>query len=141
MPIMPPGYNALTLGRAKALRRELTDAERALWKLLRAKRLADFKFRRQQPIGTYIADFVCQSSRLIVEADGSQHLDSAHDQRRTAWLEGQGYRVLRFWNNDILARPSSVIDTVYAALVPSPCRFAAVPLPQGERVESDRDAR
>ena len=114
------GYDARTLRLAKVQRRAPTEAERRLWALLRAHRLAAFKFRRQQPIGPYIADFVCQAHRLIVEVDGAQHADSAHDAARTAWLEGRGYRVMRFWNNDVLGRPGVVAASIYGALVPSP---------------------
>ena len=109
-------YGNMALANAKTMRRELTDAEAKLWRLLRAKRLEDFKFRRQQPIGMFIADFVCQSQRLIVEADGSQHAESETDAHRTAWLADRGYRVLRFWNADILLRPDDVMATLYAAL-------------------------
>ena len=115
------GYEPNTLVHAKAMRRAPTDAERALWTLLRAKRFVDFKFRRQQPIGPYIADFVCPVAKLIIEADGSQHADSIPDIRRSNWLEANGYRVLRIWNNDILARPASVSEAIYGALLtPSP---------------------
>ena len=134
-----PSYTPLALGRAKALRREMTEAETKLWRILRAKRLDAFKFRRQQPIGPFIADFVCQAASLIVEADGSQHADSEADARRTAWLEERGYNVLRFWNGDILKHPDDIAAHIYAALVnPSPRsrQGASRPLPQGEREES-----
>jgi len=84
--------------------------------MLRAKRLDGWKFRRQYPIGTYIADFACPAARLIVEADGSQHADSAHDARRNAWLLQQGWRVLRFWNNEILTNQEGVLTAVVTAL-------------------------
>jgi very-short-patch-repair endonuclease len=99
----------------------MTDAEKKLWQMLRAKRLEDFKFRRQQPIGPFIVDFVCQSEQLVIEADGSQHADSPDDVRRTEWLEARGYRVLRFWNGDVLRRPDDVVMTIYRTLTaPSP---------------------
>ena len=104
------------LSRARLMRRAPTEAERVLWRLLRNKRLVGWKFKRQQPIGRYIADFVCFEARLIVEADGSQHLDNAHDARRDAWLRAQPFDILRFWNNDILARPESVLSAIVAAL-------------------------
>ncbi len=102
--------------RAKAMRCDPTDAERKLWALLRAKRLAHYKFRRQVPIDRYIVDFVCLERRLIVEADGSQHLESAYDADRDAHLERQGFRLLRFWNSDILTNPQGVAEAILAAL-------------------------
>jgi very-short-patch-repair endonuclease len=77
--------------------------------------LGGHKFRRQQPIGPFIADFVCQAARLIVELDGSQHLDSAHDQRRDAFLRSRGYRVLRFWNSDLQTNRVGVLEAILAA--------------------------
>src|SRR4029079_12797034 len=102
------GYTGRTLLKAQRLRREMTDAERKLWSVLRNRKLNGAKFRRQQPLGPYIADFVCQECRLIIEADGGQHADNASDARRTAFLESVGYRVLRFWNNDILTNLDGV---------------------------------
>jgi very-short-patch-repair endonuclease len=99
------------------MRRDPTEAERVLWRMLRAKRLAAWKFKRQQPLGRYIVDFVCFRARLIVEADGSQHVDSGYDVARDRWLADQGFRVLRFWNNDILARSDSVEAAVFDALI------------------------
>ena len=106
---------------AKDLRTHMTDAERLLWQHLRAHRLNGQKFRRQQPIGPYIVDFVHLGARLIVEADGGQHNDSATDQVRDAWLKAEGYRVLRFWNNDILQNPDAVLEEIFKAVSPSPC--------------------
>lgn len=91
----------------------MTDAERRLWSALRDRRLEGYRFRRQYPLGPFILDFVCIEHRLAVEADGSQHADSEKDARRTAWLESRGWRVMRFWNNDILTN----IDGVAAALL------------------------
>ncbi len=102
--------------RARHLRHNPTEAERTLWRLLRARRFHDHKFRRQHPIGPFIADFTCVAARLIIEADGGQHADAPADMRRTAWLERQGWRVIRFWNNDILANPEYVAETILAAL-------------------------
>ena len=96
----------------------MTEGEAVLWRLLRAKRPDAFKFRRQQPIGPYIADFVCHSAGLVIETDGSQHIENAADIRRTAWLEAQRIRVLRFWNGEILQRPDDVAQAIYAALIP-----------------------
>jgi very-short-patch-repair endonuclease len=129
------GYSKETLVRAKRLRRELTDAERKLWGALRSSKLEGAKFRRQQPIGPFIADFVCQQQRLIVEADGGQHAGSTADDRRTAYLESKGYRVLRFWNNDILSNIDGVADIIAAALSsPHPAR-ASRELPSPSRGE------
>ncbi|HEV2335525.1 MAG TPA: DUF559 domain-containing protein [Stellaceae bacterium] len=102
--------------RARVLRRDATDAERRLWSALRDRRLRGYRFRRQHPIGAYIADFACTQRRLIVEADGGQHADNNADAHRTAWLETQGWRVLRFWNNDILGNTEGVILTILREL-------------------------
>jgi very-short-patch-repair endonuclease len=101
---------------AKALRRNATDAEKALWGLLRDRRLAGWKFRRQVPLGPYVVDFYCSKAKLIVEADGGQHADSERDDIRTSWLENNGYRVKRFWNNDILANREGVFIELTALL-------------------------
>ncbi|QQR41040.1 endonuclease domain-containing protein [Devosia rhizoryzae] len=98
------------------MRHEPTEAERKLWQLLRNRRFAAFKFRRQEPIDHYIADFVCYSARLIVEADGSQHADSKGDATRDNYLRSQSFRLFRVWNNDILARPEHVADAIWARL-------------------------
>ncbi len=105
-----------TSARAQSLRKPMTDAERKLWFALRGRRFSGKKFVRQFPIGPYFADYCCRSDKLIVEADGSQHADSHHDQRRDAFLVAQGYRVLRFWNNDILNDIDSIRETIAAAL-------------------------
>ena len=97
----------------------MTDAERRLWRELRAGGL-NAKWRRQQPMGNYIADFVCQQARLIVEVDGGQHCESEADERRTAWLESLGYRVLRFWNNEVLENIDGVLMRITQALTAAP---------------------
>src|SRR5580658_10573018 len=91
-----------------ALRQNATDAERRLWAVLRHRQLQGYKFRRQRPIGRFIVDFACTKHHLVIEADGGQHSDNAADDERTAWLESQGWRVLRFWNNDILSNIEGV---------------------------------
>ena len=89
--------------RARTLRYEMTEAERRLWQILRLRQTKGHRFRRQVPIGPFIADFVCHEERLIVEVDGGQHdPSSAAEASRTRFLEGEGYRVLRFWNNEVL---------------------------------------
>ena len=119
------GYTPDTLDKAQSLRRQLTDAERKLWSVLRNRQLAGAKFRRQQPIGPFIADFVCQEHRLIVEADGGQHADYGGDDPRSAFLEGKGYRLLRFWNNDILGNLDGVAEVIAMAVSsPHPARAA-----------------
>ena len=100
--------------RARAMRAEPTDAERRLWHALRDRRMQALKFRRQAPVGPYIVDFLCVAHRLIVEADGSQHAESRRDGVRDAWLEQQGYAVLRFSNRDILTARESVLATIAA---------------------------
>ena len=102
---------------ARELRSNLTDAERCLWQKLKRRQIAGVKFRRQQPIGYFIVDFVCFECRVIVEVDGGQHAEQLHyDEQRTRWLEAQGYRVLRFWNNDVLANTEAVAQAVLDAV-------------------------
>ena len=111
-PPSPARGEGVLLKRAKQMRKEMTPAERALWKALRDKRLAGYKFRRQVPIGNYIVDFVCFSPKLIVESDGGQHCDNEHDKHRDTWLKNQGFVVMRFWNLDVLKAPTNVVETI-----------------------------
>ncbi|HAZ7573844.1 DUF559 domain-containing protein [Legionella sp. PATHC032] len=102
--------------RAKNLRRQSTDTERHLWYNLHANRL-EFKFKLQVPIGTYIVDFVCLEKHLIVELDGGQHLDNQkYDMKPTVWLKERGFKVSRFWNNDVLQQTASLIEIIMQAL-------------------------
>ncbi|MBS0211826.1 MAG: endonuclease domain-containing protein [Proteobacteria bacterium] len=101
---------------AKRLRTVMTDAERKLWRCLRLRQLEGCKFRRQHPEGPYILDFVCIEHRLVVEVDGGQHLDSARDAVRDAWLHAAGFRVLRFWNHDVLTQTEAVAQAIYDTL-------------------------
>ena len=101
---------------ARSLRSTMTDAEKRIWFRLRAHRLNGTSFRRQFPIGTYIVDFVCLDARLIVEIDGGQHAESERDKVRDAWLRSEGFVVLRFWNNDVLANTAGVIEKINEAL-------------------------
>ena len=94
------------------MRREMTEAEEKLWGELRNRKLDRIKFRRQVPIGNYIADFVCLHARLVVELDGSQHSESRYDAVRDAELKRRGFRVLRFWNDEVLRELTSVCDTI-----------------------------
>ena len=106
-----------TLQRARALRKNSTDVERLLWKHLRAKRLAQWKFKRQQPVGLYIVDFVCFEARLIVELDGGHHADQLeYDEKRTTWLESQGFIVSRFWNNEVIENLEGVMQGIVDSL-------------------------
>ena len=120
---------------ARALRASGTDAEQALWRHLRSRQLNGHKFRRQHPIGPYIADFACVEARLVVELDGGQHAQAdalKHDERRTQFLLAQGWHVLRFWNHDMLAEPAGVLQTIVQALAhPHPHPLP----PAGEGVE------
>jgi len=104
---------AAAQGNARRLRIEMTDAERALWAKLRRKQLDGRRFRRQVPLGPYVADFACMEPKLVVELDGHQHgarID--HDARRTEWLEGQGFHVLRFGNPDVRENLEGVLLTI-----------------------------
>ncbi|PBC08333.1 DUF559 domain-containing protein [Mesorhizobium sp. WSM3859] len=99
---------------ARSMRREPTEAEDRLWQELRGRRLENIKFKRQVPIGRFVADFLCAEAKLIVEIDGSQHAESRHDQERDAALKVRGFRVLRFWNDDVLKELDAVCDTIIA---------------------------
>jgi len=99
---------------ARSLRRDMTEAEERLWHELRGRKLDGIKFRRQVPVGPYVADFLCAEALLIVEIDGSQHADSAHDRVRAAALGARGFRILRFWNDEVLREMDSVCDTIIA---------------------------
>ena len=113
--------------RARNLRNDATNAEQMLWRQLKGSRLQDLKFSRQMPIAGYFADFVCRSHKLIVELDGSQHIEGQpHDDARTKQLEAAGYRVVRFWNNDLTSNMPSVLETILNAAIGT----ERVPTPQ-----------
>ena len=102
---------------ARDLRRSPTDAERALWQHLRHRQLAGLKFRRQHPIGRYVVDFVCLEAGLVIELDGGQHAERKdEDEQRTTWLEGRGYRVLRFWNTEVFENLEGVLEVILRAV-------------------------
>jgi len=123
---------ASRVGTARRLRRDQTDAERALWFRLRDRRLNGMKFRRQMPVKSYVVDFCCESAHLIVELDGGQHIErGSEDAKRTADLEAYGYLVLRFWNNDVLRNTDGVVETILATASQEPPH--PNPLPNGER--------
>jgi very-short-patch-repair endonuclease len=129
----------VTLDRARELRRNETAAEKRIWSRLRAHRFLGFKFRRQFPIGRYVVDFVCLSAHLVIEIDGDSHSDDraeALDAARTAWLETQGFRVVRFWNHDVIEGTDDVMESIFYALEGSAVHIRAPlpnPLPCGER--------
>ncbi|WP_342736001.1 DUF559 domain-containing protein [Bradyrhizobium sp. B117] len=101
---------------ARNMRHEPTDAEAAMWRLLRDRRLSTYKFRRQVPFKKYILDFVCFDKRLVIEIDGSQHAESQRDAARDAILSSEGFSIARYWNNDVLQRPTSVLEDILAKL-------------------------
>ena len=101
---------------AKDLRKRTTDTEQLLWQCLRAKHFEGLKFRRQQPIGPYIVDFVCLEKKIIVELDGGQHAlpeEMRNDKKRDQWFEGQGYKVLRLWDNEMLSNIRGVLEVIW----------------------------
>ncbi len=103
----------MNIAKAKELRKNSTDAERVLWQRLRAHRFARYKFRRQQPLGHYIVDFVCFEKHLIIELDGGQRAEQVvYDAERSAWLQSQGFRVLRFWNHEVLKDVEAVAEVI-----------------------------
>jgi very-short-patch-repair endonuclease len=129
-----------TVDRARRLRRDATPAEKKLWSALRGSNIGGFKFRRQQRLGPFVADFACQSARLVIEVDGDSHAAQIdYDARRTQFLAKEGYRVLRFTNSDVMNNLKGVCRAIELALVggPSPSHAAtprgSLPLPQGER--------
>lgn len=130
-----PQYRLIPV--ARILRQNQTDAEKLLWSRLRARQMESAKFVRQYPIGTYITDFACRSLKLVIELDGGQHADNPADAERMNVLESSGYRVLRFWNNEVLSNVDGVLQVIAHAiraasnsdiLSPHPD-----PLPVGER--------
>ena len=103
--------------RAQQLRTTPTEGEIRLWSRLRGKQIEGFRFRRQQPVGPYVVDFFCPSAKLVIEVDGGQHGERARqDAARSRWIEGRGYRVLRFWNNEVLANTEGVVAAILEAL-------------------------
>jgi very-short-patch-repair endonuclease len=103
--------------KAQKLRKNLTEAERKLWRYLRLRQLGGHKFRRQHPFGSYIVDFVCLEKRVVIEVDGGQHRAQAiYDQQRTAWIEQQGFRVLRFWDHEVMQNIEAVKEAIWQAL-------------------------
>ncbi|HZQ13954.1 MAG TPA: DUF559 domain-containing protein [Pseudolabrys sp.] len=121
---MPAGFHHRPVAKrsrshARQLRRDATDAETAMWRLLRHRRLAGLKVRRQVPFHNFILDFVCFDRKTVIEIDGSQHFESRRDRRR-AVLAAEGFRELRCWNNDVLQRRLSVLEDIFAHLADEP---------------------
>jgi very-short-patch-repair endonuclease len=138
------GEGALNLTKAaRQLRSRMTDAERKLRFALKDRRFDAFKFRRQVPVGPDIADFLCFESRLIVEVDGGQHAESARDVERDAWLAQNAFRVVRFWNNDVLQNLEGVLTSLAAELnaTPHPSSSLRSTPPSPARGEGKKDAR
>ena len=103
----------MSVPQARKLRRDTTDAERLLWKHIRSRKLAGLKFRRQHPVGRYVADFCCEEEKLIIELDGGQHADAVdRDEQRTLYIGKFGYRVVRYWNNEVLSNVVGVLADI-----------------------------
>jgi len=99
--------------RARALRKDMTDAERLLWRHLRDRRLGGFKFRRQHRVGPFIVDFICPEKMVIIEVDGGQHaINTSRDEKRSLILQNMGYQILRFWNNEVLQKTEAVLTRI-----------------------------
>jgi very-short-patch-repair endonuclease len=130
---------------ARKLRSQMTDAERKLWFALKGRRFQSFKFRRQVPIGPYVADFVSFASRLVVEVDGGQHAESERDMKRDRWFAENDFRVVRFWNNEVLANLQGVLTALAAEFAKTPhpaSRSRSTPLSpargEGKKAEGAR---
>jgi very-short-patch-repair endonuclease len=116
MPDWTPRGIDKRIPRARGLRRDATDAEKKLWQYLRRISPGRSHFRRQATIGPYFADFACHQTRIVIEVDGGQHADSTADEQRTRYLEANGYRVLRFWNNEVLGNIEGVVEVICNAV-------------------------
>ena len=113
---------------ARALRKRLTDAERLLWRHLRNRELGGWKFRRQYPVGPFIVDFICVEKNLVIEVDGGQHAENEEpDLQRSAYLNKMGYRVCRFWNNQVLQETEGVLEAIFAILAEWQAEFPLTP--------------
>ena len=113
----------MSIATAKSLRKRMTDAERRLWYRLRAHRLAGLKFKRQVPIGPFVADFASLSKKIVIELDGGQHSNNLYDASRDQYMRERGFRVLRFWNNDVLRSTDAILEIMQLAVsekTPSP---------------------
>ena len=108
--------STIRTGLARRLRRDATSAEARLWNRLRSRGIDGHKFVRQQPIGKYVVDFICRERRLVIEVDGGQHSENSRDRIRDQWLREHNYRVLRFWNNDVMSNRDGVLESIAEAL-------------------------
>ncbi|MET7143762.1 endonuclease domain-containing protein [Xanthomonas sp. PPL139] len=133
MELKPP-LPTTTLRNARGLRRDMTDAERKLWRHLRNGGLLGLKFRRQHPMPPYVVDFYCEALKLVVELDGSQHLEAA-DAERTRYLQSQGMYVLRFWNNDVMLQADAVLESILYFV--GARTLTPTPLPVGEGLQAE----
>jgi len=119
--ILHQGMGGSRVAFARHLRSNSPDTEKRMWNLLRGRQLRDHKFRRQHPVGPHIADFCCMKKRLIIELDGGQHAEQIEkDRRRTLCLSSRGYRVIRFWDNEVLTQPEGVLERILEALEEGP---------------------
>ncbi|MEH6950970.1 endonuclease domain-containing protein [Nitrobacter sp. NHB1] len=126
---------------ARSLRSRMTDAERKLWFALKDRRFQGLKFRRQVPAGPYVADFLCYELRLVVEVDGGQHAESVHDAERDRWFADNGFRTLRFWNNDVLSNLEGVLTAIAeGTATPYPTAHLRSPPPSPARGEGKKKA-
>ncbi len=126
---------------AKTLRAAQTDTEATIWQHLRERRLGEAKFKRQQPLGKYVVDFVCFERRLIVELDGGQHNGSAHDEVRDDWLRAQGFVVERLWNNEVRQNLPGVLTRILERLAAQPSPSLSLPPPRWGREASPPSVR
>jgi very-short-patch-repair endonuclease len=130
LPEGPPTFRPRATRLAKKLRNNATDVERKLWQHLRSRQSNGFKFSRQMPIAGYVCDFLCRSARLVIELDGGQHdLQTEKDEARTRRIEAEGYRVIRFWNNEVNEALEGVLIRIGEALAES-AEAHPQPLPQ-----------
>jgi very-short-patch-repair endonuclease len=134
-----PQFRPRPTKRAQHLRNNGTDAERKLWRNLSRRDLRGFKFSRQIPVGPFIVDFLCRERGLIVEVDGGQHCQSRNDHQRTAFLENEGFRLIRFWNDDVLQNMDGVLQVILANLQELPAKFTKSNLPLAGREEGHGD--
>ena len=133
---MDKAYDPVPTLRSRELRNNSTDAERKLWHAIRNRQLNGVRFNRQVPVGPFICDFVARAAKLIIEVDGGQHaVEALSDLRRTQFLEDRGYRVIRFWNNEVLRNIEGVVEAILQALAnkpsPSALRASSPPAPAG----------
>ena len=132
---IPKRALAAPIARPRSLRVNITNAERKLWYALRDRRFAGYRFRRQVPVGPYIADFLCYQARLVIEVDGGQHAESARDARRDRWFAQNGFRVLRFWNNEVLQNLEVVWTVIFEAVEKTTPHPACAARARGEGTE------